>query len=198
MGYNLFDKLEEVKRILSEIQSELEKDDTPAENIPLSAPAPVIENVPLVQKLQMSTQSDPVLDAQINKTEKKFGEEMSEEDLAKYFKEKKEEPKQKAKTLKEMTKEEIESWERAQDNSTDIYKIAARVKNLARGPGMNLTPQGEMLANTYTHVLKAFYDFAEKIEDKNIKAQLTDLIRSQEGMPGNLISAAGAGVRRNK
>src|ERR1700722_11833727 len=121
--------------------------------------------------------------------------EMSEEELSRHLgqkpeKKKKEKPKQ----LEQMTLEEIESWEKQQENSNDIYKVKARVANLARGPGVSLTPQGEMLCNTYVHVLKALYDFADKLEDKNTKVQLIALIRSQEGMPGTLIAAAGAGV----
>lgn len=126
--------------------------------------------------------------------------EMSEEDMAKLFKEKRNNKKQKEETkkLKDMTLDEIESWEKQQDNSNDIYKIKARVANLARGPGVSLTPQGEMLCNTYVHVLKALYDFADIIEDRTIKVQLNQLIRSQEGMPGTLIAAAGAGVKQKK
>jgi len=124
--------------------------------------------------------------------------EMSEEDLARHFKEKRKVHTETKKTLKNMTLEEIESWEKDQENSNDIYKIKARVANLARGGGASLTPQGEMLVNTFVHVIKAFYDFSEKLEDKSIKVQLDQLIRSQEGMPGNLIAAAGVGVRQKK
>lgn len=122
--------------------------------------------------------------------------EMTEEDLSKHFKEKRKDKKKKEepKTLKSMTNEEIVEWEQAQENSNDIYKVKARVANLARGNGLSLTPQGDQLVNTYVHVLKSFYAFAEKLEDKNVKVQLTALIRSVENMPGTLIAAAGAGV----
>lgn len=144
-------------------------------------------------------QFDVTLDMKANVEEAKFGPEMTEEDLARHFsqkrtKKKKEEPKR----LNEMTMDEIGEWERKQDNATDLYKVAARVKNLARGSNASLTEQGEMLCNTYTHVMKAFYDFAEKIEDKTTKISLINLIREQEGMPGTLIAAAGAGVKRKK
>jgi hypothetical protein len=126
--------------------------------------------------------------------------EMSEEELAKHFKEKKEgrKQKEKAKRLEEMSLDEIESWEKTQENSNDIYKIKARVANLARGGNMNLTPVGEILCNSYVHVLKALYDFAEKLDDKNVKIQLIQLIRNNEGMPGNIIAAAAAGVKMKK
>ena len=85
---------------------------------------------------------------------------------------------------------EMEEWELAQNNSDDIYKIAARVKNLARIDGSaSLTPAGEALCNTYVHVLKSFYDFADSLKDKDVKDKLYDLIRNNENMPRNLISA---------
>lgn len=126
--------------------------------------------------------------------------EMSEDELAKHFKEKRKDKKQKEKpkSLSQMSLDEIESWEKQQENSNDIYKIKARVANLARGGGASLTPQGEMLVNTFVHVIKALYDFSEKLEDKNVKIQLDQLIRSQEGMPASLIAAAGVGVRTKK
>jgi len=151
-----------------------------------------------VAKTQFPEKPGPAINA-LAEEESEVGE-MTEEELARHFKEKRNNKKQKeqVKTLDKMTLEEIESWEKAQENSNDLYKIKARVANLAREGNMILTPQGEMLANTYTHVLKAFYDFADKLEDKNIKIQLTNLIRSHEGMPRNLIAAAGAGVTESK
>jgi len=116
---------------------------------------------------------------------------MSEAELAAYFGEVLPKKQKKVKSVsKDMTLEEIEDWERQQDNSNDIYKLSARVKNLARVDGTaSLTPTGEALCNVYTHVLKAFYDFAETIQDKSVKIRLINLIRNQEGMPGNLISS---------
>lgn len=84
--------------------------------------------------------------------------------------------------------------EHAMDNSTDIYKIKARVANLARGPGMQLTPQGEQLCNTFVHVLKSLYDFADRVHEEKTRTSLIKLIRSHETMPSVLIAAAGAGV----
>jgi hypothetical protein len=122
--------------------------------------------------------------------------ELSEEDLARHFKEKRKHKKEKeaSKALDKMSLDEIESWERKQENATDIYKIKARVANLARGNNASLTRTGDILCNSYVHVLKALYDFADKIEDPNIRVQLIELIRNQEGMPGTIIAAAGAGV----
>lgn len=135
----------------------------------------------------------PILDA----PESDFGGEMSEDELAKMFKER---PKMKVKEkpLKEWTMDEIESWEKAQENSNDIYKVAARVKNLARGSNASLTQQGEMLCNTYVHVLMDLYQFASHIEDDVLRINLTRLIKGHEGMPGTLIAAAGAGVNVKK
>lgn len=128
------------------------------------------------------------------------GGEMSEEELSRIFKEKRatKEVKKLGKSLKEMSLEEIESWEAAQDNSNDIYKIKARIANLARGPGMSLTPVGEILCNSFVHTLKALYDFADTIQDKTLKIQLTKIIRNQESVPGTIIAAAGAGVKKEK
>jgi hypothetical protein len=91
---------------------------------------------------------------------------------------------------------EYEEEEAKAEASIDIYKIKARVANLARGPGVSLTPQGEQLCNVFVHVLKSLYEFASKIEDQHIRSDLNKLIRSHEGMPGTLIAAAGAGVKQ--
>ena len=124
---------------------------------------------------------------------------MSEEELALYFNEPlpKKPKKTDVKPLNKMTLEEIEEWEKTQDNSNDIYKIAARVKNLARSDGQAaLMPAGEALCNVYTHVLKTFYDFADTL-DKETKIKLYQLIQKNENMPGNLI-AAGVGTKGTK
>lgn len=144
-------------------------------------------------------QFDPILDARVSKEEESFGEEMSDEELLGIFGEiKQPEQGKKYKPLKEMTLEEIKSWEKDQENSTDLYKIKARVANLARETGGQLTAQGEMLCNSYVHVMKSFYDFAETVQDPQIKLALIKLIRNNEDMPGIVIAAAGAGVREKK
>jgi putative component of toxin-antitoxin plasmid stabilization module len=144
-------------------------------------------------------QFDDRLNMVANKEEAKFGPEMSEEELERMFSQKRPKIKKvQEKKLSQMTMEEINDWEAKQNDATDIYKIAARVKNLARGNNASLTQQGEILCNSYVHVMKALYDFADKLEDKNVKAQLTNLIRNQEGMPGTIIAAAGAGVNIKK
>jgi hypothetical protein len=120
--------------------------------------------------------------------------ELAQNDLAKYFKERPVKPTNQP-NFGKMSLEQIEEWERKQENSNDIYKIKARVANLARGGGASLTPQGEMLCNTYVHVLKSFYDFADRIPDREMRLRLIELIKSNEGMPANLINAAGAGVK---
>ena len=76
----------------------------------------------------------------------------------------------------------------------DIYAISARVKNLASGGSRTLLPMGVMLCNSYTHVLKALYDFAETLPEPH-KTSLLNLIQKHEGMPANIIAAAGAGVK---
>ncbi len=143
-----------------------------------------------------NTQFNLAMDVEANRTEEEFGGEMSEEDLERHFGQKPQiKKREKSKDFKDMTLDEIQSWEAAQNNSNDIYKIKARVANLARGTNASLTPQGEILVNSYVHVMKSLYDFAEKIEDKTLKINLTNLVRSHEGLPGTIIAAAGAGVR---
>lgn len=131
-----------------------------------------------------------------------FGGEMSEAEIAAMFptqpaprviakKKKKKENK-----LNKMTMEEIEGWEAAQDNSNDIYKVSARIKNAARaGVKANLTPQGDMVCNTFTHLVKGIYDLAETVHDKDVRTKLIQFARKQEEAPAGLIAALSAGVR---
>jgi hypothetical protein len=142
---------------------------------------------------------DPMAEGKLNAMEADFGEEMTEEEVARLFKEPRPKKKKKEKSLNKMTLKEIEAWEKAQDNSNDIYKVSARIKNLARqGAGANLTPAGDVLCNSHTHLCKAFYDFAETVEDKDTKIKLMELIRINESMAANVISALGAGVNIKK
>lgn len=141
--------------------------------------------------------TSPINIPDVSSIEANLGEELSETDLAVHFSEPpKKSKKVKEKALKEMTMEEINEWEAKQNNSNDIYKVKARVANLARSGGGSLTDQGEMLCNTFVHVLKSMYDFAETIEDKTLRIKLIENIRKHEGMPANLIAAAGAGVKQ--
>lgn len=82
-----------------------------------------------------------------------------------------------------------------QETNNDIYKISARVKNLARGSGASLTPVGDILCNTYTHVLFALYEYSSKLPEPH-KTELFNLIQKHEGMPADVIAAAGAGIKR--
>ena len=141
---------------------------------------------------------DPMQEAKLNAKEADFGEEMSEDDLAAHFNVPPPK-KKKGKSLSTMSLEEINEWEAKQNNSSDIYKVSARIKNLARSAcGGNLTAQGDMLVNSFTHMIKAFYDFAETIEDKDVKIKLVELARKQEEVPGSLLSALGVGVKSAK
>lgn len=156
-------------------------------NSPYVAPGTYIGNI------------DPIKENELNHAEQEFGPPMTEEELAEHFGETPPRKKrEKKKKFHKMSLQEIEDWEKAQDNSNDIYKVSARVKNLARGGGAVLTPAGDMLCNTFTHVVKALYDFAETIEDKNTKIKLIETIRKQEGMPASLVAASSAGVKVKK
>ncbi len=161
-----------------------------------------VEQVPKDEPVSVGEsigQFDAISDAKQNAKEEEFGPEMTEEELAQSFGEKIQ-PKKvlTGKPLSKMSLDEIEAWERSQDNSNDVYKIKARVSNLARESGGQLTGQGEILANTYVHVLKSFYDFANSVKDSDLKIRLNQLIRSHENLPGMVISAAGAGIRNKK
>jgi len=136
------------------------------------------------------------LEQERNKAESELGDELTQDEIAEYFKSKPK--KSKSINFDKMTLEEIDEWEKKQDNSNDIYKVKARVANLARGSNASLTQVGEMMVNTFVHVLLALYAFAETIEDKDTKIKLIEIIRKQEGMPGNLINAASAGVKANE
>lgn len=144
----------------------------------------------------------PEQSAKLSEMEKGFGEELSEEELAKHFSERPKKAKKDGidmsvkEPFKGMTIEEIEAWEDKQQNSNDIYKIKGRVQNLAVGiSGGNLTPVGEMMVNSFVHVVKDLYDYASTLADNRIRMELTERIRKHEGMPGNLISAAASGVK---
>lgn len=157
------------------------------------------ENHRFNQKNGYNTKSvSPYSEGQGNDTsvDDGFGPPMTEEELAKHFGEsvpvKK---KKKEKKFKNMTLQEIEEWEKAQDNSSDIYKVSARIKNLARGGGAVLTPAGDMLCNSFTHVVKALYDFADTVPDKSVRIKLIEAIRNQEGMPASLVAAFSSGVK---
>ena len=118
------------------------------------------------------------------------------------------------KGLKEMSEDEInrvpvqdlqklvteaEAEEIRQDNSNEIYKVKARVANLAVSiSGGNLTPVGTMMVNSFVHVVKDLYDFADTLTDKELGIRLSERIRRHESMPGNLISAASSGVKVKK
>lgn len=126
----------------------------------------------------------------LNRIEGSFGEAMSEDELANYFNEATpaNAVDRMKKPLSKMTLEEIDKWEAEHDNSTNIYKVSARVKNLARNEGAALTPVGEILTNTYTHVLLALYKFADSLGAAD-KVRMYELVRSQEGFAGTVINA---------
>lgn len=123
-------------------------------------------------------------------------DQMRASEVAKHFGE--ETPKEKTgPDLSSMSKEEIEKWEKEQENSNDIYRISARVNNLARSGGGSLTPVGAILCNSHTHVLKALYDFADTLPEIH-KEALIKVIRRQEGMPADVIAASKGSIRTPK
>lgn len=94
--------------------------------------------------------------------------------------------------IRSMSIEQANSFiemEKDSNNQNDIYKISARVKNLARTSGAKLTDQGTSMCNLYTHVLKSLYLFSNKIQDSALKSEYIELVRSHENLPGNIIVA---------
>lgn len=160
----------------------------------------------IVQKVTENAQKQftPEQNAMANQQEKSFGEEMSEDDLAAYFKEKRTKKKEHKVNLSKkdpfagMSLDEIQAWEAEQDNSNDLYKVKARVMNLARAStGGTVTPVGEILVNTYVHVLMDFYKYAATL-DKDVRYEMTQRIRKHEDMPGKIIAASTANVKVKK
>lgn len=77
-----------------------------------------------------------------------------------------------------------------------IYLIAGRIKNhVALDAMRSVGPQQQMLCNTFAHMLKSFYDFALKMPDSQTKTDLLALIKKQESVPAELISAIVANVK---
>lgn len=72
----------------------------------------------------------------------------------------------------------------------DLMRIAARVKNKARMMcNGNLTPVGDILCNSYCHVLNRLYKFSEGLSESD-KLILHTILRSTEDMPGEVIVAS--------
>lgn len=112
------------------------------------------------------------------------GPQMSVSELARHFKE--ETPKE-TKTVVPSDPEEYEKWQKEQHWANTLPRISARVKNAARSAGANLTPNGLALANTYTHLLKELYDFADKLPEEH-KDKLVTLLRSKESLVADYIA----------
>lgn len=108
-------------------------------------------------------------------------DQMSASDIAAFFKEK---PSKVKKGKKTQAAEEL----------IDIYAIAARVKNAVTFSGGALNSAGVILCNSYVHVLKALYEFANTLPPKK-KGELVALLRSHESMPANVSIALKNGVK---
>jgi hypothetical protein len=99
-------------------------------------------------------------------------------------------------TVEELAKHFGEKTIPVERGADEIYAIAARVKNACvLQVGANLTPAGVMLCNTYTHTIKAFYDFAKTIKDEDDRERLKSFIMSQEGMAATFVGAAMSNVK---
>lgn len=133
-----------------------------------------------------------------------IGEEVSEAELSRHFGEKldqKDKPEvdlSEKDPFKDMSLEQIKAWERTQDNSNDIYKVKARVQNHVSYTGGSLTGVGEMLCNSYVHVLMSLYEFSGKIKDSTTRQELINIVKKSESMPADLIAAISKNVKAKK
>jgi len=166
-----------------------------AEHVVISPETVNANYADIVPSLGIGQINDPEENKRLNDAEKTFGEEMSAEEVARIFKESTSKGStgkvdmSKKDPFKGMTLEEIEEWEAKQNNSNDLYKIKARVQNSAVASSGNLTPVGEMMVNSFVHVLKDLYDYADSLSDKSEKITLIERVRKHENMPGQLIAA---------
>lgn len=85
--------------------------------------------------------------------------------------------------------EKVQLKPKVLDGDNSIYKVSARIKNYARSGGLALTPVGEGLCNTFTHMILDLYRFAETLPETERK-QLEVIIKRQEQMPGDFINMA--------
>jgi hypothetical protein len=109
---------------------------------------------------------------------------MTEQDVDKFLKDNSE-------LMDDLTKleeDENQKLEKERFESTDIYRVSARVKNYVDVEA-SLTPVGTILCNEFTHFIKAIYDFSETLtQDK--KEELKALLRKNEEIPSKIISLA--------
>ena len=71
-------------------------------------------------------------------------------------------------------------------NENDLISIAGRIKNILAKEDIALSPVGNILVNSYTHVLKSIYDFSDNLPEPHNKA-LKNLLRSKEDLPKYVI-----------
>lgn len=86
--------------------------------------------------------------------------------------------------------EEFKEEKAVQLAEDDLQRIASRVKNKARMAAQgNLTPVGDILCNSFSHVLNRLHKFANGLPE-NDQLILKVLLRAAEEMPGEVVSAA--------
>lgn len=81
------------------------------------------------------------------------------------------------------------AYEKACDESLNIHKLAARVKNHCTNEGAALTNNGVALCNTFTHHLLELHKFAFKIKDHKLRQEFVELLRRRETIPSQFIKA---------
>ena len=125
-----------------------------------------------------------VNEAQINHAERSFGNEMSETEAAKLF--------------GETSPASQPALDAETEELVNIYRIKARIGNAVAATGGSMTRTGEGLVNSFTHVVKAMYDFALTLKDPVEKQALLDLVKKHESMPADFIKSVSVGVKPGK
>lgn len=75
-----------------------------------------------------------------------------------------------------------------------IYQIAGRIKNHVAFAGFPMSPNAEMICNTYAHMMFAFYQFGLTLDEEQ-RAKLESIIRIQEEGAAGLIAAGYRNVK---
>lgn len=95
--------------------------------------------------------------------------------------------------MNELDEHELAEKERLE--STDIYKISARIRNHVSAL-LSLTPIGIIFCNEFTHVMKELYDFGDSLE-KSKKNELRTILKRAEKMPSKVIELANKANKKN-
>jgi hypothetical protein len=88
------------------------------------------------------------------------------------------------------TKQGAEDFERALDESNDIYKLVARIQKYVAEENLALTNAGRGLCNTFALLLKELHTFADKIADDGLHKELKAILKKHEQTPKEILKWA--------